>query len=133
MSGERRFAGGRRDKLWTFFIVGGLLLGAILVVNYVLINPSVARRGVSRFMGMPSWVYPIIASVVGLVIYWLGLKLETDWPEVLGAALIAGSIYWGEVMLGWRKFALGGLAAFPVILPLSIFLVLVVIAMVKSK
>ena len=130
--GETKFAGGKKAKIWTFIILGIVLLGGILLGNFVLVNPDTAREGFGKLLGLPSWVYPVIALGVGSLIFWLGLKVETDWPEILGAALISGSLYAGEVMIGWKRLAFGGMTAIPIVLPLVVFFVLVAIALTRS-
>jgi len=82
---EQRFLGMAKDKLWTFLIVGILLVGTFVALNYTIGNYESAKSGVSKFLSLPGWVFPIIIGGMGLVIFWLGLKVEADWPEVLGA------------------------------------------------
>jgi hypothetical protein len=92
-----------------------------------------AKNGVKTFLGMPAWAFPVVTGVVGVLVYWLGLKIETDWPEAIGAFLIAGSVCTAEIMIGWQKFALGGMAVVPYIIPFVVFLVLLMIGMTRSK
>jgi uncharacterized membrane protein YhdT len=131
--GEQRFLGMRKDKLWTFLIVGILLVGGFVVANYVIGDYQSAKSGVSKFLSLPGWVFPIIIGLVGLIIFWLGLKMETDWPEVLGAGLIATATGVGEIMIGWQKFALGGMTIVPIAIPVGVFLIFIVIGMLKSR
>ena len=125
--------GGSRAKMWTYFIFAIVLVVGILVANFVLSNPDLARNGVDAFLGMPPWTFPLVAAVVGLLVYLLGLKLETDWPEGMGALLIAGAIAWGEIMLGWEKFHVGGMVVVPYLIPLVVFLVLMGYSMARSR
>jgi len=130
---EQRFLGMRKDKLWTFVIVGILLVVAFVVLNYVIGNYESAKSGVNRFLSLPGWVFPIIIGAVGLVIFWFGLKIETDWPEILGSGLIAIATGVGEIMIGWKKFALGGMTIVPIAIPIGVFLIFIVIGMLKSR
>ena len=70
--------------------------------------------------------------LVGAVIFWLGLKMETDWPEAVGAFLISGSIAWFELIIGWNRVALGGIVVIPYILPIAMFVLLLMYGMKKS-
>jgi hypothetical protein len=130
---EKEYMGGSRAKMWTYLIFAVVLVVGIVVANFALSNPEVARDGVDAFMGLPPWTFPVVAGVVGLLIYWLGLKLETDWPEGVGALVVAGAVAWGEVMLGWEKFQLGGMVVVPYVIPLVVFLALMGYSIVRSK
>jgi hypothetical protein len=130
---ETQFLGSRKAKLWTYLILGLLLVVTLLIVNFALVNPDAAQRGFDAVLGLPAWAFPAVAGAVGLVLYWVGLKIETDWPELLGAVLIAGSVAAAQVMLGWNHFELGGIALVPYVIPIVLFLVLLVIAMAKSR
>jgi hypothetical protein len=66
-------------------------------------------------------------------VFWLGLKVETDWPEAFGALLVAGAVAMGEFLLGWKRFELGGLFVVPYVIPLAIFLALLGYSMMKSR
>ena len=125
--------GGSRAKVWTYIILGLVLVVGIVVGNFALSNPEMAAEGVDAFMGMPPWAFPGIVAAVGLVIFLLGLKLETDWPEGLGAMMIAGAVAWGEIMVGWQKFELGGLVVVPYAIPIIVFLVLMAYSVVRSR
>jgi hypothetical protein len=129
---EKDFAGASRSKMWTYAIIGIVLLLGAIIVNVAFSNPELARNGVSKFFGLPSWALALVAFVVGALIYWMGLKMETDWPEFLGAFLISGSVVALEFMVGWNHFAVGGLVVLPYILPLLVFVVLVMVGMKKS-
>ena len=130
---EQRFLGMRKDKLWTFLIVGILLVISFVVLNFVIGNYESAKSGVHKFLNLPGWVFPIIIGLVGLIIFWLGLKIEADWPEVLGAGLIAAATGVGEIMIGWQKFALGGMTLVPIAIPVGVFLIFIVIGMLRSR
>ena len=125
--------GGSRAKVWTYIILGLVLVVGIVVGNFALSNPETAAEGVDAFMGMPPWAFPGIVAAIGLVIFLLGLKLETDWPEGMGALMIAGAIAWGEIMVGWQKFELGGLVVVPYAIPIIVFLVLMAYSVVRSR
>ncbi len=130
---EQRFLGMRKDKLWTFVIVGILLVVSFVVLNYVIGNYESAKSGVGKFLSLPGWVFPIIIGLVGLVIFWLGLKIEADWPEVMGAGMLAVATGVGEIMIGWKKFALGGMTIIPIAIPIGVFLIFIVVGMLKSR
>jgi len=129
---EREFMGGQKGKMWTYLILMVLLMAIVIVINLVWKNPTAAREGVHHFFGLPSWALATIALVVGLIIYWLGLKIETDWPEAIGAFFIAGSVVAFEMMLGWKKLAFGGIVVIPYLIPLLVFVLLLMYAMRKS-
>jgi hypothetical protein len=133
MQVENEYMGGRKAKLWTYIILLGVLIAGVLVVNFAWKNPELAETGIDSFLGLPSWVFPIITAVVGILVFWLGLKIESDWPEALGALLIAGSVAAGEIMIGWNTFALGGLVVVPYVIPILTFLILLAIGMNKSR
>lgn len=125
--------GGSRAKMWTFIILGVLLLLGIVVANFAMTNPKLAAEGVDAFLGMPPWAFPGIAAAVGLLLYLLGLRLETDWPEGIGALIVAASIATGELMVGWEKFELGGMAVIPYVIPLVVFLVMMAYSVARSR
>lgn len=133
MTAEREYMGGKRSKVWTYLILFGVLIAGVLIANFALSNPDLAKNGVDKFLGLPGWAFPAIAIVVGAGIYWVGLKLETDWPEALGALVISGAIAAGELMLGWSKFELGGMVVLPYVIPAAVFLVLLAVSVVKSR
>jgi hypothetical protein len=130
---EREYMGTGKAKVWTYLILGVVLVIAIVVANFAMANPTVAREGVEAFMGLPPWAFPAIGAFVGLVIFMLGLKLETDWPEAVGALLVGGSIAGGEILLGWQNFELGGLVVVPYLLPLVVFLGMLGYSVVHSR
>jgi hypothetical protein len=130
---DKQFLGGGRAKMQTYLIIGGLLVIAVVVGNLAFNNPTAAKDGVSKFLGLPGWAFPIVMFVVGIIIFGLGMKLETDWPEAIGALLIAGAVFLMEVMVGWDTFAFGGIVVLPYIIPIAVFVVLLFYGMQKSK
>jgi hypothetical protein len=128
---EKAYMGKSRAKVWTYTFVAVLLLVGILVVNLAWSNQTVAKEGVKSFLGLPGWSLAAITFAIGALIYWVGLKVETDWPEFLGAFLITASLYAVEMLVGWKHFELG-LIVLPYIWPLVVFVVLVMIGMRKS-
>ena len=131
--GEKEFLGGKRSKLWTYLILGFVMLVLVLIANFALSNPEIAKNGVKSFLGLPSWAFPTIGLLAGAVIFWGGLKVETDWPEALGAALVAGSVATFEILIGFSKFMLGGLTVLPYLIPIAILLVMLAFGMTRSK
>ena len=129
---EREFMGGQKSRMWTYLILMGLLIGIVIVVNVVWKNPTAARDGFKHFLGMPAWALATTSFVVGAIVFWLGLKIETDWPEAIGAFLISGSVVAFELMLGWSKLELGGLFVVPYLLPLGVFVLLLMYGMKRS-
>jgi len=125
--------GGSRAKVWTYLILAVVLVVGIVVGNFAMSNPELARNGVDAFMGMPPWAFPAVLVVVGTLLYLMGLRLETDWPEGLGALMISGALAWGELMLGWEKFQLGGMVVVPYVIPLVVFLVLMAYSVARSR
>lgn len=122
-----------KAKVWTYLILGVVLVVAIVVANFALANPTLARNGVDAFMGMPPWAFPVIGAVVGLIVFMLGLEIETDWPEAVGATLVGGSIAGGEILLGWENFQVGGLVVVPYLLPIVVFLGMLGYSVVRSR
>ncbi|MBC8067601.1 MAG: hypothetical protein IAG13_04635 [Deltaproteobacteria bacterium] len=133
MSAEREYMGTGRAKIWTYLIVMFLLLAGAVVANFAFNNPEQAQRGVEVFMGMPPWAFPAMMAGVGLLIYFLGLKLETDWPEAFGALLVAGAIVMGEFLLGWKRFELGGMIVVPYVIPLAVFMAMLGYSVARSR
>src|SRR3954468_13504145 len=103
-SNEREFMGGQKSKMWTYLILMVVLIAVVLTINLVWKNPAAARDGMKHFLGLPSWALATVAFLVGAIVYWLGLKIETDWPEAIGAFLISGSAAAFELIAGWKKF-----------------------------
>jgi uncharacterized integral membrane protein len=133
MEPEREFMGRKKAKLWTYLIFGTLLVLGVLLANFALVNPDLTRRSVDYFLGLPYWAFPVIVGLIGVLIYMLGLTIETDWPEALGAFVIGGSVAWAEFLIGWDRFVVAGLAVTPYAIPLLTFLGLLMVAMVKSR
>lgn len=132
MSVEKEFMGGRKSKMWTYLIFLGVLIVGALIANLAFSNPTMAKEGVKGFFGLPSWALALVTFIIGASIFWIGLKLETDWPEAVGAFLVAGSVVAGEMMIGWNKFNVGGLFVVPYLLPIAVFLVLLGYGMKRS-
>ena len=130
--GERVFLGGHKDKIWTYLILLVLLLVIVVVINFAWKDPDAMRNGVHTFFGLPAWALATIAFALGALIFWLGLKVETDWPEALGAFLIAGSVVALEYVVGWSHFELG-LVVVPYIIPVVVFVVLLAYGMRNSR
>jgi hypothetical protein len=128
---EKSFLGKHRDKMWTYLILMGLLIGIVIAVNVVWKDPTRAEEGIKSFLGLPGWALATITFVIGAVVFWLGLKVETDWPEAFGAFLIAGSVAWFEIIVGWNHFAFG-LVVMPYLIPLLVFVLLLMYGMKKS-
>ena len=129
---EREFMGKGRSKVWTYLILMVLLVAIVVVINLVWNDPDAASSGVKSFFGLPGWALATVTFLIGAVVFWLGLKMETDWPEAIGAFGIAASITWFEFIVGWNKFALGGLFVLPYIIPVLTFVLLLVYGMKKS-
>jgi hypothetical protein len=128
---EHEFLGKHKDKMWTYLILMGLLVVIVILINVVWKDPDRARHGVESFFGLPSWVLATIAFALGALIFWLGLKVETDWPEALGAFMIAGSIAAFEFIAGWSHFEFG-LVVVPYLIPIFVFVLLLMYGMRKS-
>jgi hypothetical protein len=133
MEPEREFMGRKKAKLWTYLIFGTLLALGVLLANVALVHPDLTRQSMEYFLGLPSWAFPVIAGVAGVLIFLLGLGIETDWPEALGALLIAGAVAWGEFLIGWDRFVVAGVAATPYVIPLLTFLCLLMVGIAKSR
>jgi len=128
---ERAYMGKGRSRIWTYLILMVVLMAVVIAVNLVWKSPEAAREGVQSFLGLPSWALATITFVVGALIFWLGLKMETDWPEALGAFLISASVAAGEIVVGWERFELG-LIVLPYLIPVAIFVLLLIYGMKKS-
>src|SRR3972149_11809821 len=94
---ESEYMGGRKAKLWTYMILMIVLVSGAGIVNFAVRDPELAKKGVESFLGMPRWAFPSIGVLVRLGVYWIGLKIETDWPEGVGGILIARSVPAGGV------------------------------------
>lgn len=128
---ERQFLGGEKSKIWTYLILMVLLVAIAIVVNVVWNNPTRASEGVKSFLGLPGWALATVTFLVGALVFWGGLKVETDWPEALGAFLVAGSIAWFELIVGWNHFAFG-LVVIPYLIPIAVFALLLMYGLKKS-
>lgn len=129
---EREFLGKGRSKIWTYLILMVLLVAVVLIVNLVWLDPGRASSGLKSFVGMPSWALATITFLAGAIVFWLGLKMETDWPEAIGAFLISSAVVWAELIVGWHKLEVGGVVVIPYVLPLAVFAVLLIYGMKKS-
>jgi hypothetical protein len=130
---EEEFMGGSKARVWTYVILAGLLLIGLLVANFAWENPEDAKAAVDGFLGLPGWAFVGIAFVVGVLVFWAGLKIETDWPEAVGALLISGAILAGEMMIGLDHFRIANMGFVPYFIPLIVFVVLFGVGMIKSK
>jgi hypothetical protein len=128
---EREFLGGHKDKIWTYLILLVVLLGIVIAINFAIKDPDAMHNGIHSLFGLPAWALATIGFALGALIFWLGLKVETDWPEALGAFLIAGSVTAFEFIIGWSHFELG-LVVVPYIIPIVIFVGLLAYAMRNS-
>lgn len=125
--------GSGRAKMWTYLILAVVLVVGTVIGNFALNSPETAKEGVDAFLGLPSYAFPAIAIVVGLLVFVLGLKVETDWPEGIGALMVSGGVAGGEILLGWQKFELGGLVVVPYVIPVAIFLLLMGYSVARSR
>lgn len=128
---EREFLGKGRGRIWTYLILMVVLIAIVVVINLVWKDPDTAREGVKSFLGLPSWALATIVFLVGAIVFWLGLKMETDWPEAAGAFLISASVAAMELIVGWERFELG-LVVLPYLIPIAIFVLLLAYGMKKS-
>jgi hypothetical protein len=129
---EKEFMGKGRSKVWTYLIFMILLVIVAVVVNVVWNDPTSAREGMSTFLGLPSYTLALVLFLIGAIVFWLGLKMETDWPEGIGAFLITAAVTWGQFIIGWSRFDLGGLVVLPYLIPILTFSLLLIYAMKKS-
>ena len=123
--------GGQKSKMWTYLILMVVLITIVVVINVVWKNPSAASSAAKSFFGMPGWALATVMFLVGATVFWVGLKIETDWPEAFGAFLIAGSVAWFEYIAGWSRFEIG-LVVVPYLIPLVVFVLLLMYGMKKS-
>ena len=130
---EHEYMGGPKARLWSYLIMVVLMVMGAIAINFAIKNPELAEKGVETFLGMPRWAFPLLGIAVGALVYWMGLKIETDWPEALGALIIAGSVAGLQLLLGWQRFAVGGLVVIPYAIPALIFVVLMMNGMMKSR
>ena len=129
---EREFMGKGRSRIWTYLILMVLLITIAIVINLVWLDPSRASAGMKGFLGLPAWALATVTFLAGAIFFWLGLKMETDWPEAIGAFLISGAILWFEMIIGWNRVALGGIVVIPYVLPIVVFVSLLMYGMKKS-
>jgi len=130
---DKRYFGVPVGKIWNYLIAGAAVLILFVILNFAIDDPDQARTGVQKFLNLPSWAYPTILVAVGLVIWYIGIMIEPDWPEAVGAGLIAVGVGVAEIMIGWRKFAIGGLSIIPIVLPILVFLVFLGLGARKSR
>lgn len=123
--------GKSRGRIWTYLILMVVLIAVTVIINLVVNSPDAARDGVKSVLGLPSWSLATITFLVGAIIFWLGLKMETDWPEAIGAFLIAASVAAMEMIVGWERFELG-LLVLPYLIPIVTFVLLLMYGMKKS-
>jgi hypothetical protein len=128
---EREFLGKGKGRVWTYLILMSVLVALAVIINLVWKNPDAARDGMKTFLGLPSWALATVTFLVGAIVFWLGLKMETDWPEAFGAFLIAGSIAAFEFILGWSNFEFG-LVVVPYIIPIVVFVLLLIYGIKRS-
>jgi hypothetical protein len=129
---EREFMGKSRSRVWTYLILMVVLVVIVVVLNLVAKNPHEASEGIKSFFGLPSWALATITFLAGAITFWFGLKVETDWPEAIGAFLISISVAWMELIVGWNKFDIGGLVVLPYLIPIAVFALLLMYGMKKS-
>lgn len=123
--------GKARGRIWTYLILMVVLVAAVVLINLVWKSPDAARDGVKTFFGLPGWALATITFLAGAIIFWIGLKVETDWPEALGAFLIAAAVAAAEFIIGWQHFELG-LVVVPYLIPIATFVILLMYGMKKS-
>ena len=123
--------GGQKSRMWTYLILMVALVAIVVLINVVWKNPTAAREGFKSFLGMPTWALATVTFLVGAIVFWVGLKIETDWPEAIGAFLIAASVAAFEFVAGWSRFELG-LVVVPYVIPLAVFVLLLMYGMKKS-
>jgi hypothetical protein len=128
---EREFMGKGRSKVWTYLILMIVLVAVVIVINVVWNDPTRASEGIKSFLGLPAWALATVVFLAGALLFWVGLKMETDWPEAFGAFLIASAVAWFELIIGWSHFELG-LVVIPYVIPVATFAILLMYGMKKS-
>src|SRR5690242_1356843 len=93
---EKEFLGGSKARVWTYLILAAILLIGLLVANFAWEKPEQAKAAFDGLMGLPGWGWVGIILVLGLVVFLGGLKIEADWPEALGALMVAGAVLSAE-------------------------------------
>ncbi|MBX3158627.1 MAG: hypothetical protein KF773_21850 [Deltaproteobacteria bacterium] len=129
---EREFMGRRRSRMWTYLILMVVLVVVVVVINLAAKDPHGWSDGIKSFFGLPGWALATITFLAGAITFWFGLKVETDWPEAIGAFLISASVVWMELIVGWNRFELGGLFVLPYLIPIVVFAFLLMYGMKKS-
>lgn len=122
-----------KSRLWSWLLLGIVLVLIVIGANFAVANPDLAEEGVEVFLGLPPWAFPTIVAALGIAIFWFGLKIESDWPEAIGALMVAGATAAGEVLVGWNTFEIGGLVALPYALPVIVFIIMLMIGLAKSR
>jgi hypothetical protein len=130
---EKEFLGGSKARVWTYLILAGLLLIGLLLANFAWEKPEQAKAALDGMLGLPGWAWVGITLVLGVLVFLGGLKIEADWPEAVGALLVAGAVLAAEMMIGLDTFAFGGIGFLPYFIPLAIFVVMFGVGMVKSR
>ena len=130
---EHDFLGEHKDKIWTYLILMMLLLAIVIAINLVWKNPARAHEAFHSFMGLPGWALATILFAAGALIFWLGLKVEPDWPEAIGAFMISASAAWFELIVGWKRLDFGGLVVIPYLIPLVVFVLLLMYGVRNSR
>jgi hypothetical protein len=130
---EKEFMGGSKARVWTYLILAAVLLIGLLIANFAWEKPEAAKAALDGMLGLPGWAIVGITAAVGVLVFIGGLKIEADWPEALGALLVAGAVLATEIMVGLDKFAVGGIAFLPYFIPLAVFVVMFGVGMVKSR
>ena len=87
---EKEFLGSKRSKIWTYLVLALLLVTAVIIANFAISNPAIAKHGIKSIAGLPSYAFPFVMLLLGAVLFGIGLKVESDWPEGIGAGLIGG-------------------------------------------
>jgi hypothetical protein len=122
-----------KDKMWTYLIFMFLFVGGVVAVNFIWKNPDTAEHGIKSFLGLPAGVLAGVLALVGILVFWVGLKMEPDWPEAVGAFMIAAAIAWFEIIVGWSHFDIGGMVVIPYLIPLMAFVLLLMYAVRNSR
>jgi hypothetical protein len=130
---EHDFLGAHRDKMWTYLILAVLLIIIVIVINVVWKNPDTAGAAAKHFIGLPGWALATVMFAIGGLVFWAGLKVEPDWPEAIGAFLMAGAIVWFELIVGWSHFDIGGIFVIPYLIPIAVFLLLLMYGIRNSR